>query len=55
MAAAPFDEYGIFRIGSNLPSDGRDGYVAVLEKNGDGTFTGMVYKVPGELILEYTK
>ena len=50
-----FDENGIFRQGSNLPDDGSDGYIAVIENNGDGMFTGMVYKVPGQLILEYMK
>lgn len=55
MEAAPFDENGVFRIGSSLPSDGGDGYIAMLERNGDGTFTGTVYKVPGELILEHMK
>jgi len=47
-----FDVNGVFRQGSNLPTDGSDGYIAVIEDNGDGTFAGMVYKVPGELILE---
>lgn len=55
MDAALFDENGVLRIGSSLPSDGSDGYIAVLEKNGDGTFTGMVYKVSGQLILEQMK
>lgn len=54
MDAALFDENGI-RISSSLPSDGSDGYIAVLERNGDGTFIGMVYKVPGQLILEHMK
>lgn len=55
MVAASFDENGVFKIGSNLPSDGSDGYIAVLERNGDSTFTGMVYKAPGQLILEHMK
>ncbi|MDR1131440.1 MAG: hypothetical protein LBL15_03375 [Oscillospiraceae bacterium] len=55
MDAAPFDENGIFRQGSSLPSDGSDGYIPVIVRNGDDTFTGMVYKVPGQLILEYMK
>lgn len=55
MEAALFDKNGVFRIGSSLPSDGSDGYIAVLERNGDDTFTGMVYKVPGQLILEHMK
>ncbi|NLT63777.1 MAG: hypothetical protein GXY01_04835 [Clostridiales bacterium] len=55
MDTALFDENGIFRIGSNLPDDGSDGYITVIERNGDGAFTGMVYKVPGQLILEHIK
>lgn len=55
MAAAPFDENGIFRLGSDLPTNGSDGYFGVIERNGDGTFTGMVYKVPGQLLLEHMK
>ena len=54
-----FDENGIARFGSALYSastwedyDGSDGYISVLENNGDGTFTGKTYKVPGWLILE---
>ena len=50
-----FNENGIFRQSSNLPNDGSDGYIAVIEHNGDGAFSGMVYKVPGQLILEYMK
>ena len=50
-----FDENGIYIIGSNLPIDGSDGYITVIVKNGDGTFTGMVYKVPGQLILDNMK
>ena len=52
-----FDEDGIFRVGSNLhrlgESDGSDGFIAVILDNGDGTYTGMVYNVPGWLILEH--
>ena len=53
-----FDENGIFIIGTRLTdfpgeNDGSDGYIAVIENNGDGTFTGMVYKVPRQLINEY--
>ena len=55
MAQGLFDEIGIFRLGSNLPDDGSDGYIAVIENNLDGTFTGMVYVVPSQLILEYMK
>ncbi|NLV23057.1 MAG: hypothetical protein GXY49_13945 [Syntrophomonadaceae bacterium] len=55
MEAAPFDKNGILRISSSLPDDGSDGHIAVIELNGEGTYTGMVYKVPGELILEYMK
>ena len=56
-----YDENGIMRFGSLYDSsswdeyDGSDGQIAVIVDNGDGTFTGMVYKVPGQLILEYMK
>jgi hypothetical protein len=55
-----FDEKGIFRISSKLYDswdeyDGSDGYIAVIERNGDDTFTGMVYRVPGQMILENMK
>ena len=52
---ALFDENGVFRIDSTLPSDGSDGYITGIKRNEDGTFTGMVYKVPGQLILEQIK
>lgn len=55
MDAAPFDENGIFRIGSRLPEDGSDGYIAVIKRDSDDTFTGMVDRVRGQLILEYMK
>jgi hypothetical protein len=54
----PFDETGNLRFGAsqNLFSgneyDGKDGYIAVIENNGDGTFTGKTYRVPRELIGE---
>ncbi|MCL2152887.1 MAG: hypothetical protein FWH57_08020 [Oscillospiraceae bacterium] len=55
-----FDENGIARFGSSAnlfnlwdEYDGSDGYIAVLETNGDGTFTGKTYIVPGWMILEY--
>jgi len=54
-----FDENGVMRFGSGIPYydtweeyDGSDGYISVIENNGDGTFTGKTYKVPGKLILE---
>ncbi|MDR3121567.1 MAG: hypothetical protein LBU58_09600 [Clostridiales bacterium] len=54
-----FDENGVARFGSALYAastweeyDGGDGYISVIENNGDGTFTGKTYKVPGWLILE---
>ena len=52
-----FDEYGIFIVGSKLYGlqrefDGSDGFIAVISDNGDGTYTGMVYRVPGQLILD---
>jgi hypothetical protein len=57
-----FDENGVARFGAsqNLfrlwdEYDGSDGYIAVLEPNGDGTFTGKTYKVPEWMILEYMK
>ena len=59
VAEGLFDAGGVFRISSNLydmqqgQSAGGDGYIAVLERGGDGsTFTGMVYRVPEQLILE---
>ena len=55
METAPFDQNGVLTISSSLPDDGSDGYIGVIERNGDGTFTGMVYKVPGQLILEHMK
>jgi hypothetical protein len=62
VAEGRFDEDGIFRIGSNLYDydardayDGSDGYIAALKRNEDGTFTGMVYRVPGRLISEAVK
>jgi len=53
-----FDENGVFIISSNLniqngEPDGGDGYIAALVRNDDGTFTGTVYRAPGQLILEY--
>ena len=54
-----YDENGIMRFGNLYDSsswdeyDGSDGQIAVIVDNGDGTFTGMVYKVPGQLILEH--
>ncbi|MCL1872760.1 MAG: hypothetical protein FWF85_01415 [Clostridiales bacterium] len=55
-----FDENGIMWIYSNLHDlwdeyDGGDRSIAVIEQNGDDTFTGMVYKIPGQLILEKMK
>jgi len=57
-----FDENGVMRFGSGLPYydsweeyDGSDGYLSVIENNGDGTFTGKTYQVPGWLILENMK
>ena len=55
MDAGMFDENGIFRQASDLPEDGSDGYIAVIKQNENNTFTGMVYKVPGQLILETMK
>jgi len=58
----PFDANGVMRFGSGLYSsstweeyDGSDGYISAIESNGDGTFTGKTYKVPGELIIEHLK
>ncbi len=55
METEPFDQNGVLTISSSLPDDGSDGYIGVIERNKDDTFTGMVYKVPGQLILEYMK
>ena len=59
-----FDKNGTARFDSGLFAvisawdeyDGsNDGYISTLENNGDGTFTGKTYKVPGQLILEKMK
>ena len=58
-----YDENGVMRFGylydtgtSSLDEhNGGDGQIAVIVDNGDGTFTGMVYKVPGQLILDNMK
>ena len=57
-----FDENGVMRFGSGIPYydswkeySGSDGYISVIENNGNGTFTGKTYKVPGWLILEHMK
>jgi len=57
-----FDENGVMRFGSGIPYydiwdeyDGSDGYISVIENNGDGTFTGKTYIIPGRLILEHIK
>ena len=57
-----YDKNGVMRFGSGLPYcdswdeyDGSDGYISVIETNGDGTFTGKTYRVPGWLILEHMK
>ena len=55
-----FDENGIFKVGSKLYGsqyeyDGSDGFIAVIKDNGDGTYTGMVYIVPGQMILDNMK
>ena len=52
-----FNENGVFIISSRLYDpwdeyDGSDGFIAVIENNGNGTYTGMVYIVPGHLILD---
>ena len=55
-----FDENGVARFGASVNLfnlwdgyDGSDGFIAVIETNGDGTFIGKTYRVPGWLILEY--
>ena len=56
-----YDDNGVMRFGnlydisSKDEYDGSNGQIAVIVDNGDGTFTGMVYKVPGRMILEYMK
>ena len=52
MEQGLFDENGIFRTSSSLPDDGSDGYIAVIFRRDDGRYTGMVYRVPGWLIIE---
>ncbi|MDR2615301.1 MAG: hypothetical protein LBC28_01850 [Oscillospiraceae bacterium] len=57
-----FDENGVARFGAGLLSgltreeyDGSDGYISVIVNNGNDTFAGKTYKVPGWLILENMK
>jgi hypothetical protein len=47
-----YEDNGVLKVGGNLPSDGSDGYIAVIAPNADGTYAGMVYRVPGAVILE---
>ena len=42
-----FDEDGIWRGGPATSSDRV--YIPVIRRNADGTYTGMVYRVPEEL------
>ena len=42
-----FDEDGIWRGGPMMSSD--QVYIPVIQRNTDGTYTGMVYRVPEEL------
>ena len=42
-----FDENGIWRGGPMTSSD--QVYIPVIQRNTDGTYTGMVYRVPEEL------
>lgn len=42
-----FDENGICRTGFSMGEDGA--YIPVIRKNEDGSFTGMVYRVPDSL------
>lgn len=53
MDNASFDENGMFRTGARLPTDGKDGYFVVIEKTGEDTFLGKVYRVPAALIETY--
>ncbi len=43
----PFDGDGLFRAG--VSHDGDIIYLTVIRRNGDGTYTGMVYRVPPAL------
>ena len=54
MRERRFDENGIYRLGANMPDDGRDGYISAIRNNGDGTYSGIHYRVPGWLILAAT-
>jgi hypothetical protein len=47
-----YEDDGVLKVGGSLPSDGSDGYIAVIASNVDGTYTGMVYRVPGAVVLE---
>ena len=46
-----FSETGLFRLSTYLPGDGSDGHIVNLVRNDDGTFSGVTYIVPGELIM----
>jgi hypothetical protein len=44
-----FDEYGINRGGFLTDLGTKDVYIPVIRREDDGTFTGMLYRVPESL------
>ena len=51
LTESNFDEHGVYRSGFQSCQDGRV-YLPVIRREADGTFTGMLYRVPEE--LEYS-
>lgn len=51
LTESDFDEHGVYRSGFQSCQDGRV-YLPVIRREADGTFTGMLYRVPEE--LEYS-
>ena len=48
LTESDFDEHGVYRSGFQSCQDGRV-YLPVIRREADGTFTGMLYRVPEEL------
>ena len=51
LTESDFDEHGIYRSKFRGSLDGRV-YLPIIRREADGTFTGMLYRVPEE--LEYS-
>ena len=51
LTESDFDEHGIYRSRFRGSLDGRV-YLPIIRREADGTFTGMLYRVPEE--LEYS-